>query len=296
MSKFQCRICDDNDLKLMKLSNLSNLPKSSDFAISDFNYGKTLSLYKCQKCDLLQAPTSNVLNFYKHLVDPEYEKERDQRYLQAKYLLSIYNLKDKPPISKKKIKLLDIGAGSGILIEASKELGFDVKGIEPSKWLSELGRKRGLNIFTGTLSEIKFKKKFDFITLIDVIEHVTNPSNLLKEAYNNLKPGGIVYIVTPNLSSFMAKLLGYKWWHFRVAHITYFNEENLKIIAEKNGFLIKRIQTAGWFFSYSYLRIRLLKYFPSWILPPNRGFISRITFNFNLYDSILLVCKKPTKK
>jgi hypothetical protein len=94
----------------------------------------------------------------------------------------------------------------------------------------------------------------------------------------------------------MAKLLGYKWWHFRVSHITYFNEKNLKIIAEKNGFLIKRIQTAGWFFSYSYLRIRLLKYFPSWILPPNRGFISRITFNFNLYDSILLVCKKPTKK
>ena len=85
-------------------------------------------------------------------------------------------------------KLLDIGDGDGSFVNVCKENGLDAVGLD--------GSKDGINFEN---DQLKFENEtFEIITLVSVIEHINNPSNILKEIFRLLKKGGILIIVTPN--------------------------------------------------------------------------------------------------
>lgn len=282
----QCRACTADKLRLLRPSLIKAPLASSDFAITDAGYGVTAAIYGCDVCGLLQCPeTGEVLKFYEGLEDPEYENGRSERYLQAAALL-----KKIKPYNKK--SLLDVGAGSGVLVEAAINNGFDAVGIEPSKWLAETAAKRGLPVYNGILPHSEVKQKFSVITLIDVIEHVTDPFGVMQSIHNQLEDNGLVFVVTPDVASLCARILGFRWWHYRIAHISYFNKKTLRIIANRAGFDVVAFSRPGWYFSYPYLRTRLLKYLPSWLLPNAEGRLKNLVIPLNLFDSLLMVCRK----
>jgi 2-polyprenyl-3-methyl-5-hydroxy-6-metoxy-1,4-benzoquinol methylase len=102
--------------------------------------------------------------------------------------------------------LLDIGSGLGFLLEAAKQNGLIPEGIEPSTSLALT--TKNYNVYNGTFQKYvtKFpKKKFDFITLIHVIEHVKDPHVLIKDAVKKLNNNGILLIETPNINSHLYK-------------------------------------------------------------------------------------------
>ena len=103
-------------------------------------------------------------------------------------------------------KLLDIGAGSGILVEQALEKGFSATGVEPSRWLWQKAQERNLSVFLGTFPHPKINELFDVITLIDVIEHVPDPVGLLKDAAKALSPDGIIVVATPDIGAVLAKI------------------------------------------------------------------------------------------
>lgn len=101
--------------------------------------------------------------------------------------------------------ILDIGSGYGYFLDEARKNRLKCCGIEPSKQLSSTSMYR----YIDKLYCIAFEKfyanlpeeKFDFITLIHVIEHVPFPKILIKQVTSLLKPSGILYIETPNLNS-----------------------------------------------------------------------------------------------
>jgi len=195
-----CWVCGNNPLFKIRDSKISkgNL-NSKDFLITSNKYGITLELSQCKKCGFIQASEKiDTLHFYENLVDKEYEKTRKERALQENQILR--------RIKKYKVKgkLLDVGAGSGILVEAATKKGFKAKGIEPSKWLAEKGNSRGINIIQGVLSESDKDEKFDVITIIDVLEHVDEPLKLLLDVSERLRNDGIGVLVVPNVESFLS--------------------------------------------------------------------------------------------
>lgn len=102
--------------------------------------------------------------------------------------------------------LLDIGSGLGFLLKAAKQNGLKSEGIEPSTSLASATKNH--NVFKGTFQNYvtKFpRKKFDFITLIHVIEHVKDPQALINDAIKKLNNNGILLIETPNLNSHLYK-------------------------------------------------------------------------------------------
>ena len=279
-----CRICKA-DTNLKWPSNLKEELSSDSFAITDAHYGQTGSIYQCSRCGFRQCSEwSEVLSYYEALEDREYEKGRQERYLQAEALIQALSQLGAQG------RLLDVGAGSGILVEAARKAGFAAEGVEPSGWLQQQAEARALPVRKGVLQDIPPAERYDVMTLVDVLEHVVDPLELLKDIKRSrLRPGGRAMIVTPDCGSLFAQLLGRKWWHYRVAHIGYFNRSTLELACEKSGLQVVARQRPAWFFTLDYLWVRLMQYFPSWMRCKPMNWMKRKRIRLNLRDSLCVV-------
>ena len=104
-----------------------------------------------------------------------------------------------------------------------------------------------------------------------------------------MAPDGICVVVTPDVNSVAARLMGWKWWHFRAAHIGYFNKSTLTLALETAGLRVNAI-TRTWHLPSSYLAERAFKYLPEPFRPALPSILDRIVVPINLYDSLLVIC------
>jgi SAM-dependent methyltransferase len=286
-SNLTCWVCDHKEFELFKSSDIRGDLNSGNFAITNFDYGKTGELNKCKNCGFIQcSDLDKVVGFYENLEDQGYEDSRKERKLQEKRLVKYLGK------FKNKGKLLDIGAGSGIMVEAALEAGYDAVGIEPSIWLQQQAMKHNVPVFQGIFPHPETPGPYDVIALVDVIEHVTNPGELLSHIFKALDKEGIFILVTPDISSIAARILKFRWWHFRIAHIGYFNKINLIQLLNKHGFELIKLNRPSWYFTLKYLGIRFLSFFPKFLQIPLPKFLDKIIVPVNLRDSILVVCRK----
>ena len=280
-----CWVCKKSGMVFYRAG--VNAANPADFRITDHSYGVTLDLVKCRNCDFIQTNADmSFLANYEQMDDPQYEETRDDRALQARRLLR------KLKRVNGDMKLLDVGAGSGILVEQAHALGWSAEGIEPSAWLAGCARDRQLPVICGVLPNPQLEGPFDVVTLVDVIEHVSNPLELLLSCHRVLKPGGRLLIVTPDVDSFFARILGRKWWHYRIAHIGYFNKSNLDRITVAGGFSLQSSFRPSWYFSVAYLKERLETYLPFLRFVPFPSVISRAIVSLNLRDSLAVIYVK----
>jgi 2-polyprenyl-3-methyl-5-hydroxy-6-metoxy-1,4-benzoquinol methylase len=286
-TKLSCWVCSHQEFDLFKSSDISGELNSLNFAITNFDYGKTGELQKCKNCGFIQCiDLENVTGFYEKLEDQGYEDSRKERKLQEKSLVKYFGK------YKNKGKLLDIGAGSGIMVEAALEAGYDAKGIEPSRWLQQQAKKHNLPVLQGIFPHPEAPGPFDVVTFVDVIEHVTNPGELLSHIFKALSKDAILVLVTPDVNSIAARMLKFRWWHYRIAHIGYFNKKNLVQLLNGNGFEIIKISRPSWYFTLKYLGVRFLSFFPKFLQIQLPNFLDKIIVPVNLRDSLLVVCRK----
>ena len=191
---------------------------------------------------------------------------------------------------KKDSKVLDIGCGSGLLVKEFESLNYDSYGLEPSNFLADKGIENNLNIYRGTLDDKNYYNEFDFISLVDVIEHVQNPQDLLAKINRALHDDGSFLVITPRRDSFFRLILGFKWWHYRIAHVGYFSKKNLIEIMKNSGFEIIEYKFATWFLPLDYILNRILKYLP--FIQFRFNFAKEISLPINLFDSSMVIAKK----
>ncbi|MCZ3367520.1 MULTISPECIES: class I SAM-dependent methyltransferase [Methanobacterium] len=139
---------------------------------------------------------------------------------------------------------LDVGCGIGYFPLVMKYLGMNAYGVEPGKIDRELSEQYNLDITTGTLLEAKYNDNFfDLITLNHVLEHVDNPSEIMKELHRILKPNGFLVIATPISDSLAFKIFGKYWAQLdSPRHLFLFSTSVLKKYSEKYGFDIIKIR------------------------------------------------------
>ena len=180
-------------------------------------------------------------------------------------------------------RLLDVGCAHGWFLEAAKESGFDVLGIEPDMAVYKSSVKRGLPIRRGFFPDaLEAKEQFDVIVFNDVFEHIPEVVSVLNDCANHLKPSGILVLNLPSSSGLfykVARLLsrlgitGFfeRLWQkgFPSPHVHYFNPDNLSRLLKGNGFEIvtsgrlSSVQLKGLYTRISYdkksnLPVRLL--------------------------------------
>ncbi len=104
------------------------------------------------------------------------------------------------------LAFLDIGCGGGHFMAAAKRLGFQrAVGTEVDRAAVEQARAKGLEAHAGEwpVAEVA-RERFDFISLMHVLEHVPKPADFLSHCLGCLAPGGLLAIDVPDQGSLPA--------------------------------------------------------------------------------------------
>lgn len=162
------------------------------------------------------------------------------------WLLSIYSdrfdtFESKLPAGSRRI--LDIGCGPGFFLHAGKERGWDVLGIEPSPHAAEFARSHGVQVIEGFFDKqnIATIGQQDVVHLSQVLEHVPNPTELIRQTRSLLVDDGLICISVPNdfnplqLAVQKAKQLD-PWWVVPKHHLNYFSFDSLEALLKNQGF------------------------------------------------------------
>jgi SAM-dependent methyltransferase len=167
--------------------------------------------------------------------------------------------------------------------------------VEPSAWLADRARERGIVVHTGTLPHPGLTPPYDVVTLVDVLEHVTDPRGLMGEVRGLLRPGGRLLVVTPDASSVAARVLGPRWWHRRIAHVGYFSPSTLDILLSGSGFVLEGWRRPAWYFPVDHLRTLVARLLPflRWVPVPRS--LARATVRLNLFDSMAALYRAPAR-
>lgn len=134
--------------------------------------------------------------------------------------------------------LYDVGAATGYFLDLARSRGFSVSGIDVSVVATREAQKKGIEVATGAFESTTHNPaSFDVVTLFDVLEHVPQPSALIKKVADMLAPGGILMGCTPDSMSVNARLLG-KHWHllFPPEHLVLLNDKSLRLLLDGHGF------------------------------------------------------------
>lgn len=145
-----------------------------------------------------------------------------------------------------KRSVLDIGCGPGYFLKAGADRGWKGLGVEPSTAAATHARSLGLevmNTFFDSGLASALRRRFDAVHLSEVLEHVPDPSMILKAANSLMDDGGIICCVVPNDYSPVQKVLKEKlhykpYWVAPPHHINYFSFDSMKTLLEKTGFSV----------------------------------------------------------
>ncbi|MBW2976429.1 class I SAM-dependent methyltransferase [Candidatus Woesearchaeota archaeon] len=224
------------------------------------------TVVKCKKCGLvyvnprLKEKKLHEIYNKEYFENPALNGSRSSFCGYGEYLKEKGNIQSTFNRRLKKInkfskrgKLLDVGCAFGFFLELAKKDGWDVKGLEISKYAYAYAKEKlKLPAVNKTLEKARFKaNSFGVVTLFDVIEHLPDPKSTLKEVRRILKPQGLVVITTPDIGSITAKILWKNWEEVKRVreHIYYFSKDTLKKLLESLGFKVLGTESAGRFFS-----------------------------------------------
>jgi 2-polyprenyl-3-methyl-5-hydroxy-6-metoxy-1,4-benzoquinol methylase len=128
---------------------------------------------------------------------------------------------------------LDVGCAMGFYVERLAADGWESHGIDLSEFAVDEGRRRGIaNLRVGSATELPFEDgSFDFVTAIDVIEHIPaeiSPT-MVAETHRVLRPGGLAFYATPNYltNAFWNKFTP-GFFDEDETHINYQSDESLR--------------------------------------------------------------------
>jgi SAM-dependent methyltransferase len=136
-------------------------------------------------------------------------------------------------------RLLDVGCGSGAFLAQMAELGWRTQGIDPDPAAVAGARKTGLDVSQATLADLDTDEHagaFDAITLSHVIEHLHDPGGDLRRINRLLRPGGLLWIATPNLEALGLRRFGRDWLGLDPPrHLVLFTRVSLKRLLRDAG-------------------------------------------------------------
>ncbi len=151
-----------------------------------------------------------------------------------------------------KINAIDFGSGIGYFRKAFSDLGFNHFGIELSTDIIQKCKETfGYDTWhcdVSDLGKVSGGRKFHLITLWDVIEHLSEPVEQIRQLRTHLADDGLIVIRTPNVVAHEIDILGDFYPSFKFDHIQYFSPKSLEFCMSQSGLKPVYVETASHLF------------------------------------------------
>ena len=279
-----CPICGSPERILKFPSTLNSAAANvNDYVGTNTGYAKYHDMYQCSACQVLYMDPidSGLDDLCSDVVDADYLTSWDDRALifrdHLKYLKNHI----------KHGKLLDVGCYAGIFLNEAKREGFDVTGVEPSKWAAQYAQNKvNCSVYQGMFNSVGISDgSFDVVTIWDVIEHLANPRESVEKAFSLLRTGGYIAITTHDIESVFSRLMGGRYpWLMRF-HLVHFSPKTLTKMLEATGF--KTVETIYYKKSLS------IQYFlKRFGINTQPNFLTKRRLAFNTGDMFLIIAEK----
>ena len=147
--------------------------------------------------------------------------------------------------------LLEVGCGPGYFMEQAASVGFRVRGVDINQAIVE--HLRGRYAFPVEHLDYTERPKSDprtyqCVAMLDVLEHVLQPTVFIENAYRSLTPGGVLVVTTVDSGSPVSRVFGRRLEDFRRVreHVYFFNRRNIQTLLEQSGFDTISIDSVGY--------------------------------------------------
>ncbi len=234
-----CPICDNNHIE-----------KTLD-VVDHFSSKETFPLFDCHHCRFRftnNFPSENNIDRYYDSPDYISHSDSDKGIINKLYHIARkIMLKRKVRLvsahtMKKPIRLLDMGCGTGYFLNAAKEKGVTVSGIEKNKIAREYAVNQfGLDVKGASYFwEIK-SESYNAITLWHVLEHLENLNESIDKIKNILTEDGVAIIAVPNFRSLDASFYKKNWAAYDVPrHLWHFSPESIENLLARHEMCITK--------------------------------------------------------
>lgn len=123
-----------------------------------------------------------------------------QRKVSAKIIEKVISFKDNG-------LWLDVGFGNGSLIFTAEEYGFEVMGVDLRPQSVSAMNRLGYTVYCDLVQNLKLTSRLSVVSLMDVLEHVPYPKEVLTYIYENMEVGGCLVLSMPNSENLLWKLM-----------------------------------------------------------------------------------------
>lgn len=201
---------------------------STSFPRNIFN-NKTFNYIRCTSCRLIYLDNFPEKEDYDKMYPPSYQRNGVENEIQQDPYVKLYGLRFSYgyqfDLIKKQTgagaKILDYGCGTGHFLANAVHYGFDCDGAEFNpdyiKILAQAFSQSSFYAIENVLAP-GFTGKYDVIRLSNVLEHLTNPLDVIKKLATCLKPGGILLVEGPVEENFCIARL-FRSFYFRVTKL-----------------------------------------------------------------------------
>jgi ubiquinone/menaquinone biosynthesis C-methylase UbiE len=230
-----------------KQSNISTWSVAKDYEY--FSVEDEFTYYKCTDCEsifihpvpadlLAKIYPPNYYSFsnkYKNIV------VRMKGWLDKQFFRKILK-----QITNKEIKVLDVGGGTGWILNSIKKIDDRINFtqiVDINEHAKSVAEEDGHAYFEGTIEKFNTDNQFQLILMLNLIEHVADPLAVLQKIQPMLAPGGIIVIKTPNTESWDARLYKKSYWGglHCPRHWVLFSEKSFRILLQSTALKIKKL-------------------------------------------------------
>ncbi|WP_433747784.1 class I SAM-dependent methyltransferase [Paenibacillus amylolyticus] len=197
---------------------------------------RDIDIYHCNSCGHTQIPSHINESYYEEYSmgsfwGASFKSVREQQVERLSLLAPSNN------------KFLDIGCGVGHYLELAQKYFIEIQGVEPSSSSVLIAREKGFNVTHDFFHQgLSFDSGFDVITLIEVLEHLEDPLEMIKQAATHLKENGVMLVEVPNGQRIFEKKL---YNNLCTDHIQYFSVTSLSAMACRAGLSVVCVQESA---------------------------------------------------
>jgi glycosyltransferase involved in cell wall biosynthesis/2-polyprenyl-3-methyl-5-hydroxy-6-metoxy-1,4-benzoquinol methylase len=254
MIERECALCGGNEHVLVYPSNAAGDVPVEEFACTTMAISSHDDIVQCRRCGMVSAiptlPHEEIVDNYTQVVDDMYLAEETARRELFSWITDATGGYVVPGR-----RLLEVGSNVGLFLSVARDQGWDVRGIEPSKWAVEQGVTRfGVNLRRGVIEELDEQaRSADVVVMLDVLEHVSDPLGALKTLRSVVEDEGLLVLSTVNLSGLHARVRDGNWPWFIRSHLHYFSPETLHAMLALAGFKMVQWEIVPRSFHLSYI-------------------------------------------